>query len=270
MDRHFLQHIVHHKRRELQEKERRFPLSELKKLLLSRRFPVRSLRHPLLVHPRFHFICEIKKASPSKGLIRPRLYPAEQALAYIDGGASAISVLTDHRFFQGELYDLSSVRRLSPVPVVRKDFILSEYQVYESRLAGADVILLIAAVLTPKQVDRLAAIAGELGMEVLLEIHQPEEIEHIPDTRSHIILGINNRNLRTFRVAVHHSLRIKPRLPPELPVISESGIQTIDICRRLKRAGFRGALIGEFLMREPDPRRLLRHFLQEVNHAYPA
>ncbi|NOX38680.1 MAG: indole-3-glycerol phosphate synthase TrpC [Calditrichaeota bacterium] len=268
MNNQFLTRIIEHKRQEVQQRAATLPLRELQRMLLSQTFPVRSLRQKLENDPRFHFICEIKKASPSRGIIQPNCHPAERAQAYVAGGASAISVLTDARFFRGELYDLSSVRRQVPIPVLRKDFILDEYQVYESRVAGADLILLIAAILPARTVDRLSALARDLGMEVLLELHHPEEISRIPAQTDHIILGINNRDLNSFQVDVNHAFRVKPLLPADMPVISESGISNPDVCRRLRQAGFQGALIGEALMREPHPGPLLQQFQQEVNDVH--
>ena len=267
MKNQFLNRIIAYKRQEVYQKAQSLPMRALKRMLLSQTFPVRSLRNKLESDPRFHFICEIKKASPSKGIIQLPCHPVDQAQDYLEGGASAISVLTDARFFRGELYDLSSVRRHVPIPVLRKDFILDAYQVYESRLAGADLILLIATILPTRTVDHLSGLARELGMEVLLEVHHPEDISRIPPKTDHIILGINNRNLDTFQVDVEHAFRVKPLLPAHLPVISESGISTPKVCRRLHQSGFRGALIGEALMRTPQPGQLLQRFQQEVNDA---
>lgn len=197
------------------------------------------------------FIAEFKRKSPSKGWIREAGDPSIIPPAYEQAGAAAISVLTDEHFFGAQPTDFATARERVTIPMLRKDFIISKYQVTESKSMGADIILLIASILSADQIDELAGYARELGMEVLLEIHNDKEISSISE---HITLvGINNRNLRSFEVDVDHSLRLKELLPAHLPAIAESGISGADQVRKLFKAGFKGFLIGESFMKTDDP-----------------
>lgn len=199
-------------------------------------------------------VAEIKRASPSKGVIREGFEPAELARAYTRGGASAISVLTDEKYFQGSLDALRRVRGATPLPVLRKEFMLDPYQVYEARAAGADAILLIAGMVPWADLRDLAGLARSLALEVLLEIHADAELEPAlnlaPD-----VLGINNRDLRTreFETRIETTERLLPRIPDALTVISESGIRDRHDVQRLAALGIDGILVGEHLMREADP-----------------
>ena len=197
----------------------------------------------------FHLICEVKKASPSKGIIRENFNPVDLAVEYENGGASAISVLTDEKYFMGHLNYLKDIKKTVSVPVLRKDFIVDEYQIFESKKAGADMILLIAKVLQKKVIEEFILLSKKLSLDVLLEFSDLSEMNKIPSNYENVIFGINNRNLHTFTVDINNSLHIKHRLPSEAMVISESGIKTNDDCNRLHDAGFCGALIGETLMR---------------------
>ncbi|RMG68224.1 MAG: indole-3-glycerol phosphate synthase TrpC [Calditrichaeota bacterium] len=261
----FLARIVAAKKAEVARRKQAVPLAALKDRL-AQAPPVRSLRQRLQ-QPGFHFLCEVKKASPSRGVIQPDFDPLARALAYQQGGADGISVLTDGPFFQGSLAHLQQVRRAVDLPVLRKDFIIDPYQLYESRAAGADVVLLIARILSPGQLQELADLTARLGMEALVEVHQEEELAALPEG-PHLMVGVNNRNLRTFTVSLETSLRLAPLLPAGLPAISESGIREPEQCRRLYRAGFCGALIGEWLMRSPDPAAALQRLKMGVSRAY--
>ena len=263
--REFLQHIVASKRAEVARKKKLRPLAVLKAALPGAP-PVRSLRQRFL-QPGFHFLCEIKKASPSRGLIQPVFQPVARARAYQQGGADGISVLTDGPFFQGSLEHLQQVRQAVDVPILRKDFIIDPYQLFESRVVGADVVLLIVRILSTNLLQELMALAGELGMEVLVEVHNEEDLARLP-RGAHLVVGINNRDLRSFRVSLDSSFRLRPKLPRELPVISESGITDAEQCRQLQEAGFCGALIGEWLMRASDPIRALHQLKEGVNRAH--
>jgi indole-3-glycerol phosphate synthase len=215
----------------------------------------------------FLLICEIKKASPSKGVIQTNFNPIEQAKKYIEGGASAISILTDFKYFQGRLEYLSNIKNLSPIPILRKDFIFDEYQIFESKAAGADFILLIARVLDSKTIKQFTQLALNLDMDVLFEIHDENELTKIPDNLP-VLIGINNRNLQNFRVDFNRSIQLIKKIPSDYLVIAESGINTVQDCKILKNEGFHGALIGETLMRSKNPINLLQKFSFELNYAH--
>ena len=197
-------------------------------------------------------IAEIKKASPSQGLIRAEFNPAHFARTYERRGAACISVLTDDRFFQGSAQDLQVARQACSLPVLRKDFIVDPYQVFESRAMGADCILLIAACLDDALMRDMESIAHSLGMAVLLEVHEPNDLERALKMVSPLI-GINNRNLRTFHVSVDVTLDLLNQVPPERIVVTESGVTSAAIAARLRRAGVSVFLVGEALLRFEDP-----------------
>lgn len=197
-------------------------------------------------------IAEIKKASPSKGVIRPDFQPAAIAGSYAAHGASCLSVLTDVQFFQGSHDFLRQARAACSLPVLRKDFIIDPYQVSEARALGADCILLIVAALKPAQLRDLEAQAMDLGMDVLVEIHDPAELDIALELRSPL-LGINNRNLRTFEVSLRNTLDLLPRIPPGKLIITESGIATPEDVQTMRDHGVNAFLIGETFMRAPEP-----------------
>lgn len=264
-----LDKIIEYKKEELSAVKAKKPLFIIKNEIFNKNEPSRSFWDKLQKNRDFHFICEIKKASPSKGVIQPDFHPVIQALEYEAGGASAISVLTDEHFFHGRLDYLTQVRESVTIPVLRKDFIFDEYQIYEAKAAGADMILLIARILEYDKILKFAELAVELKMDILLEISEENENKKIPDNIP-LIIGINNRNLADFSTDLSKSLRLKEYLPSHLPLISESGIYMPQDCRLLSANGFNGALIGETLMRSKNPKELLRDFIQEVNHANPS
>ena len=197
-------------------------------------------------------IAEIKKASPSKGVLREHFVPAEIAASYARHGAACLSVLTDRQFFQGAAAHLHEARAASELPALRKDFIVDEYQVHESRLIGADCILLIVACLADAQLAEFEACAGELGMDVLVEVHDEAELERALRLRTPLV-GINNRNLRTFEVSLQTTLSLQPRLPVGRLLVTESGILKAADVQRMRGAGVHGFLVGEAFMRAPDP-----------------
>ncbi len=258
-----LDKIVAQKRTEVAKQKKNKSLDSLKKRLTVLE-PNRSLRKKMDSETGFHFICEIKKASPSKGLIQPDFDPVRYARAYEQGGASAISVLTDQQFFQGNLDYLKLVKQTVKLPVLRKDFIIDPYQIYESKLSGADIILLIARILTKEQLNDYIDLAANLNLDALIEFAEAEEIEKFSNGRDNVILGINNRNLNNFEVDFQKSYHLKSKLPEGLPIIAESGIQDGLDCGQLKKWGFNGVLIGEILMTSSNPEKLLKAFINEV------
>jgi indole-3-glycerol phosphate synthase len=223
--------------------------------------PCRSLRQALLDSPT-GIIAEFKRRSPSKGWISEHANPAEVVPSYAKAGAAALSILTDTKFFGGSLGDVKAVRSLVGIPILRKDFIVDEYQLYQAKLVGADAVLLIAAVLPYDEFRALLSAAHRLNLEVLLEIHGEDELRYVsPDVD---VVGVNNRNLGTFFTDVDNSLRMAELLPSDIVAISESGISDVPTMLRLRRAGYRGFLIGESFMRGKNPAKVLQQFAKEA------
>lgn len=222
--------------------------------------PPRGFIHALVNTPGVAIIAEAKKASPSKGVIQPDFDPVRIARNYKQGGAHCLSVLTDVDFFQGSLDYIPLVRGTVDLPVLRKDFIVDPLQIDEAHAVGADAILLIAAILDTHQLRDYRLQAESLGMDVLVEVHDERELDAALAAESRLI-GINNRNLNDFTVSLETTFRLRQKIPANLPVVSESGITTVDDMRRLKEAGIVAALIGESLMRAAQQDQLLRDFL---------
>lgn len=208
----------------------------------------------------FFVIAEVKKGSPSRGIIREELDPVELALGYERGGASAVSVITEKNFFFGEKHFLTDVKNHINLPVLRKDFLVHPFQVYESFNLGADFILLITACLTDAALKEFYDTSLSLGMQALVEVHNEEELERALKINPAII-GINNRDLKTFQVDAAVSFRLKPLIPKDIHVISESGIKSHQDIAELKHRGFSGVLIGESLLRQKDVTRALRELV---------
>ena len=283
--------IVENKRIELAQAVNEMPLEVLKKLTLQRiaqdgKAKLRSMKQSLLKSPT-GIIAEFKRKSPSKGWIHADADPVQVVTQYAKGGAAASSILTDEKYFGGRLEFIQRVRqaltsipeegtcRGKNLPLLRKEFIIDEYQLYEARLAGADAVLLIAADLHEAQYGELLKVAHSLGLEVLLEVHDPSELSYlqagVPD-----MLGVNNRSLGTFHTDVQHSFDIAAQmqrairslglLESEAPLlISESGIGNPSVVKLLREKGFRGFLIGECFMKDADPGKSLEQFIQEMN-----
>lgn len=221
-----------------------------------------SLKSRLLDATSSGIIAEFKRRSPSKGMINETATPEEVAVGYRNAGVSGMSVLTDSKFFGGSFLDFMKVRVTVDLPLLRKDFIIDEYQVYETKSIGADVMLLIAANLKVKQCHQLAAMAKQLGLEVLLELHEERELDHISEDMD--IVGINNRNLKTFVVDLEHSIQLAKKIPDNFVKISESGIgNPLDIVM-LKQHGFKGFLIGENFMKTNDPGAMCKDFIDQI------
>ena len=202
-------------------------------------------------------IAEIKKASPSKGLLQPDFHPAFIAAAYEEGGAACLSVLTDHQFFQGSLHDLEAARAAVTIPVLRKDFTIDRLQIFESAAHGADAILLIAAILDVYELTAFRELASSLSLASLVEVHNEQELAKAIDSGAEII-GVNNRNLDTFEVRLDTSLRLSNHIPEDVTRVSESGIFTAADIHRLRDAGYHAFLIGESLMKSQSPTAALK------------
>jgi len=244
-----LDQIIQQKRSEVEDRKKKVSISELEKGVYFDRATL-SLKESLEKRNRTGIIAEFKRRSPSKGVINDKVDIIDVTTAYFESGASALSVLTDKNFFGGSDEDLVEAR-INQIPILRKDFIINEYQVTEAKSIGADVILLIAACLSPKEVKRLATFAKSLGLEVLLELHDERELEHICDETE--LIGINNRNLKTFEVNIEQSLIMGQKIPGDKIKIAESGIRSVDDIMMFKENGFKGFLIGELFMKEADP-----------------
>lgn len=202
-------------------------------------------------------IAEVKKASPSKGVIRADFIPADIAQSYAEHGAACLSVLTDQQFFQGQIDDLKQARASCQLPVLRKDFMVDAYQIYESRAKGADAVLLIAACLSDVQMKEFEAIARSLDMAVLVEVHDQAELERALQLKTPL-LGINNRNLKTFEVSLETTLTLRTLVPKDRILVTESGIHTRDDVLRMGAAGVNAFLVGEAFMRAPEPGEALK------------
>lgn len=252
--------IIEEKKEEVRKRKAAITAEELKRLPWFLRNTC-SLKEFLLDESRTGIIAEFKRRSPSKGVINGDADVAAVTKAYADNGASALSVLTDEKFFGGGTADLIKAR-VNNIPILRKDFIIDEYQIVEARAMGADVILLIAACLTPEEVKRLAAFARTLDLEVLLELHGEEELAHICDETE--LVGVNNRNLKTFTVDIERSLQMARRIPENKIKIAESGISSAATIRLFRENGFRGFLIGETFMKEKDPGAAFKTFAESL------
>ncbi|TWR29931.1 indole-3-glycerol phosphate synthase TrpC [Mucilaginibacter pallidiroseus] len=220
-----------------------------------------SFKDFLLAPERTGIIAEYKRRSPSKGIINDKVSVEDVTQGYAAAGASACSVLTDPDFFMGDKIDVTNARKAVKIPVLRKDFMIDEYQVIEAKAIGADIILLIAAILTPAEIKNLAGIAKSLGLNVLLEVHNLEELERSIDPNLDAI-GVNNRNLADFTVSVENSYKLVDHIPNEFMKISESAISDTDTINNLKAAGFNGFLIGENFMKQADPGAAMHEFVK--------
>ncbi len=251
-----LEKIIEHKRREVQQRKKEVDV----KALEAERFFTRqtySLKQFVSDPAKTGIIAEYKRKSPSKGIINDRDSVESVTGMYAANGASGISVLTDYNFFGGSLDDLIAARD-NDVPLLRKEFMIDEYQIVEAKAFGADVILLIAACLSPNEVKDLAIAARKLRLEVLLELHDESELDHICDEID--LVGVNNRNLKNFEVDLEHSVRMAEKIGEGFIKIAESGINDVNNIRYLKQHGFKGFLIGEYFMKQEDPGKAFKEF----------
>lgn len=256
-----LSDIVAHKRVEVATKKSQCPLDTVCREIERNVYKTLSL-HEALAKDDFGIIAEFKRKSPSKGWIHRDANVREVTSSYRKNGAAALSVLTDEAFFGGSLADLDAVATENNIPVLRKDFIVDEYQIYEAKLHRANAILLIAAAITKAECLRFSEIAQQLGLDVLLELHDEREIEYI--TPQHNLIGVNNRNLGSFVTTVDKSFEMAELLPKDAVLVSESGISDPQTVRQLRQAGYRGFLIGETFMKNGNPGESLARFIQSL------
>jgi len=256
-----LSKIIEEKRREIDKAEKKVSLNDIKKEAES--LYVRStFKKNISRKGHINLIAEIKKSSPSKGIIRANFDPVKIALTYQAAGAGAVSVLTDERFFDGKLEYLGKIKERITIPILRKDFIIDEYQIYESAARGADAILLISHILTREELRRYLDVTKSLGMDALVEVHNEEEVEKALNVNAPII-GINNRDLTTFTVDVSITQRLMRLLPDTKIIVSESGITSYEEVMFLKSLGVNAVLIGETFMRTENIGRKVRELMRE-------
>ncbi len=256
-----LDDIVMTKQQEVAEAKERMPLEDLK-AHLSGHFTERSFRKALSAPGTLALIAELKRKSPSKGMLRERFDPVSLAQTMQDAGAAALSVLTDETYFGGSLEFLRDVKQFTEIPILRKDFIVDLYQVYESAAAGADAILLIVKILTEEELAQCMQAAETLDLEPLVEVHSAEELKVALSVGAHVI-GINHRDLKTFEMDPHVSEQLVPRIPSGKLIVAESGIQTAQDVKRMKQLGVHGVLVGEALMIAPDPAAKIRELFHD-------
>lgn len=245
MDAGILQQIISEKRLEIEESNRSLPIASLVRKIANRDAPRDFLR--AISQERLQLIAEVKKASPSKGVLNPDLDPVVLGRSYAESGAAAISVLTEVNHFQGSLEYMSVIKDKVDIPLLRKDFIFDEYQIYESAAFGADALLLIAAILSQEQLSGLLQLSHRLGMDCLVEVHNETELEQAIQSQTKII-GINNRDLNTFEVDINTTRRLIPLVPVGISVVSESGIKSREDIITMMECGVNAVLIGEALI----------------------
>jgi indole-3-glycerol phosphate synthase len=255
-----LDQIIAQKKIELASRKIAMPIATLEKEFFFNKDTL-SLKSFISDPMRTGIIAEFKRKSPSKGIINNHSTVEEVTMAYSGNGASGLSVLTDEHFFGGSISDLIKAT-VNEVPILRKDFMIDEYQLIEAKAFGAEVVLLIAACLSVQAVKNMARLAKSIGLEVLLEIHCKEELAHICDDVD--LVGVNNRNLKSFEVSIANSLYLIDQIPATKPAIAESGINNVDTIVTLKKAGFKGFLIGEHFMKEASPSIAFADFVQQL------
>ncbi|MBI5373765.1 MAG: indole-3-glycerol phosphate synthase TrpC [Sphingobacteriales bacterium] len=258
-----LEKIVAVKKKEIEPFKAKSPVERFEREGFFWEIANRSLVKHLLLPGSTGIIAEFKRKSPSKGWFKTKELEVEPVVTAYNKSAAGISVLTDHEFFGGDLDDLIQAKVVTDIPVLRKDFIVDSWQIAESKAFGADVILLIAACLSPAQVKEYAAYAASIGLESILEIHNEEELGHICGEVS--MVGVNNRNLKTFEVDINTSLRLIKHIPAGKPAIAESGITNVETIVSLRNAGFRGFLIGENFMKAEQPAIAFADFISQLN-----
>lgn len=256
-----LEKIVLHKRKEVAIRKQLISLQQLEQTDLFTR--TTSSMKKALRNSTTGIIAEYKRRSPSKAVINQKAFIQEVALGYENAGVCGMSVLTDGHFFGGSLDDLLLARGTIQIPLLRKEFIIDEYQIIEAKAHGADIILLIAAILTREEIALFSKLAHELQMEVLLEVHNEDELRHalMPDLD---MIGVNNRNLKTFEVSLETSTSLAAKIPPEFVKVSESGISSENAVQQLRQAGYLGFLMGETFMASEDPGKSAKQFIENL------
>jgi indole-3-glycerol phosphate synthase len=256
-----LDKIIEHKRKEVDERMSLYPVKLLEKSIYFNS-PCVSLKKYLLRDDKVGIIAEYKRKSPSKGMINQYAPVERTSMGYMQAGASALSVLTDTEFFGGKNDDLTTARKFNYCPILRKDFTIDEYQIVEAKSIGADAVLLLANVLDAKQVKQLAKFSKSLGLEVLLEVREKDELKSVCEYVD--VVGVNNRNLKDFKVNVKQSFDLAKLIPKEFIKISESGIDSPKTIHDLRKVGFKGFLIGETFMKHSRPEIACTQFIKEV------
>lgn len=255
-----LDKIVTTKRIEVEEAKRKVPLHKLEDCI-AKQAPVKSLRHSIETH-RGGIIAEFKRRSPSKDWIKRNARPEDIIPQYEKAGAAGLSILTDNVYFGGSLADVKIAREKTSLPILRKEFVIDAYQLYEARAVGADACLLIAAAIGNERCKELASVAHKLGLEVILEVHSKEEIEAYSENVD--IIGVNNRNLKVFKTDPQQSVELFEYLPKEVLPISESGLLDPSIATQLQAIGYKGFLVGEAFMRTPEPGKALAQYIEHL------
>jgi len=253
-----LDKIIAQKREAVEQRKKAVPLTYLRERIAGQKPPLDLAS--ALKGDHIRLIAEVKKASPSRGLLSPKLNPTELAQTYAEGGAVAISVLTEENYFMGRIEDLAEIKEVVGLPLLRKDFIFDNYQVYESRAYGADALLLIAGILSQGQLKELVSLSRSLGLRCLVEVHSQGEVEMVVLSEAEII-GINNRDLHTFAVDIDTTRRLRPLIPKEKMVVSESGITSRKDMEKLREWGVDAVLVGEALITDNDVRAKMKELL---------
>lgn len=259
--------IVAAKKKEIEPFKEKSPIERFEREGFFWEIRNRSLMQSLLMPGSTGIIAEFKRKSPSKGWFKTKELEVEPVVTAYNKEAAGISVLTDNEFFGGDLDDLIQTKVVTDIPVLRKDFIVDKWQIAESKAFGADVILLIAACLTPEQVKEFAGYAQRIGLESILEVHNEEELNHCCEEVT--MVGVNNRDLKTFEVNIDISIKLIEKIPNGKPAIAESGISSADAVVTLRKAGYKGFLIGESFMRETDPAIAFADFVNDVKAKVP-
>jgi indole-3-glycerol phosphate synthase len=263
-----LDQIIEHKKKEVEERKSLYPVKLLEQSIYFSTQPV-SMKKYILREDLTGIIAEFKRKSPSKGIINAHASVERTSIGYMQAGASALSVLTDKQFFGGSNDDLMTARKFNFCPIIRKDFTIDEYQIIEAKSIGADAILLIAAVLESQRSKALTSLAHSLGLEVLLEVHDEDELRKNLDVGADMI-GVNNRNLKTFEVSTDVSKRLAPMIPKEAVGVSESGISSPATIVELRGYGYKGFLMGENFMKHNRPEKAAMEFVSELKALSPA
>lgn len=258
-----LDEIIQHKRIEVAERKRSYPVKHLEQSVYFQS-PAISLKEYVLREDKSGIIAEIKRRSPSKGDINASVSVERTATGYEQAGASALSILTDQKFFGGTNEDLLLARTLTTCPILRKDFVIDEYQILEAKAIGANAILLIAAALDSQEISTLARFARSLQLEILLEVHNEKELQDNVDVEVDLI-GVNNRDLKTFITDIDISKRLADQIPDHVVKVSESGIEKATTIIELKKYGYRGFLMGQNFMQNSNPEKSCKEFIDELN-----